>query len=170
MFVCFYYRINDKEQCSKKYCKHLEFKEFSVRDWNRVCCDLVASPSYAICYERSYKRSYCARDLREESKDQSSKDDNDAWHSFQPRPSRTDRRNWCTRCDLNREYVRTSSDPVPLSLHLHRLIVASIGRQGRILFGQGQGRWLALLAEVRLQFLARGCARIAKTAFGERFT
>lgn len=45
----------------------------------------------------------------------------------------------------------------------HRLIVASIGRQGRVLFGQGQGRWLALRAEVRLQFLARGCARIAKT-------
>lgn len=60
---------------------------------------------------------------------------------------------------IRENQFRSSSSPLHLQ---HRLIVASIGRQGRVLFGQGQGRRLALRAEVRLQFLARSLRQVCK--------
>lgn len=68
-----------KNKVSRNVVNILNLKDFSsVAETEFAALKFVALLSCAICCERSYKRSYCARDLREESKDQSSKDDNDA--------------------------------------------------------------------------------------------
>lgn len=69
---------------------------------------------------------------------------------------------------LNGEHVRTSSDPVPFPLLLVAVAPAggraSIGRQGRVLFGQGQGRWLALPASEGEIAISRTGVALAESA------